>query len=232
MGTRTRVAVVAALGAVTALGLAGGPAGAARVARRCDAHRAYEKDAAALVYRQASGQDDGVGNSVSIVYACARPNGRSLAIAADSNPGGEYLPNDDLRQVLLGGRWVASLEVQGEGDRSSCQKYGQSNCPTPVAYLRAAEVRTRRMVTVKLPWQSRGVVLASSSSTSSALAWLEPATTGSDLWASVLVMRRAKLVDLPRRLDTGKISGVSLRGWTLTWLDGSVRHQAHLAATG
>jgi hypothetical protein len=226
------LAAALALAAGASGALLGEDALAARASARCSSHHAYRIDSAVIVYRKAAGFDDGVGNPVTLFYACARPNGASVAIASTSDGGGEYPSNDLLRELVLAGNFAGSIMVQGMGDESVCEKYAQSGCPTPVTVVRAAEVRSRRLVSIPVPSGTHGLVLSPSHNRLGAAAWLEPAGSVSTLVATELVPRGRRLRSSPYNLDTGAISGLKLAGKTVTWLKGGVRHRAILHAAG
>lgn len=196
--------------------------------KRCSSHRAYRSDSTVIVYRKAAGFDDGVGNQVTLFYACARPDGASVPIASASGGGGEYASNDVLRELVLAGDYAGSIMVQGRGDQMVCQKYAQSGCPTPVTVLRATEVRSRRAATIPVPSGTHDLVLSGSHSHLGGAAWLQPAGSSSTLVGTELISRGSRLNTAPYKLDNGAISGVQLTGETVTWLKAGVRRRAAL----
>lgn len=230
MTRMTALAAAVALAASASSAVFGQDALAARASKRCSSHRSYRSDSTVNVYRKAAGHDDGVGNQLTLFYACARPDGASVAIASASSGGGEYPSNDVLKELVLAGNFAGSLLVQGGGNQAVCQKYGQSGCPTPVTVIRAVEARSRRVVSIPVPSGTHGLVLSPSHSRSGDAVWLYPSGSLSTLVGTELVPRGRTLSSAPHTLDTGDISNVHVAGTTATWLNGGVQHHATLHA--
>jgi hypothetical protein len=166
-----------------------------------------------LVFRRATGMTDGVGNPLTIYYACARPSGRPVAFAANApSDGGEYESNSQLLGLMIAGDYVGSLVLRGEGDADVCSKYRQPNCPSPWVTVTVANVRSGKSVSVRTFAQARRLLVSSRG----AVAWLAFAGQGSaTLLAGVADQKRR---DLPViQLDGGQLTDVRLRGLTVSW---------------
>ena len=190
---------------------------AAAASRHCDGHRAYRKTHAVLVFRSATGLTDGVGNPLSIYYACARPDGRPVRVATDApSTGGEYESNDQLLSLEVAGDFVASLVLRGAGDVQTCEKYQQSGCGSPWVKLTVANVRGGRSVAVDTRVGARGMLV----SARGGVVWLVRSGSGSArLMAGVVGPKGRGWAVGVAQLDTGQLADVRLRGLTVSWRD-------------
>jgi hypothetical protein len=206
----------------------------------CDAHR----PGAALVAPQVVvyGSRTARLPVITTYFACWRPAGQALDLGVDEL-GSVYGSDATTGGFKAAGTYAAAQSSSGEASLAVCARYSNTRLCTPAQHwITVVDTNNRRRVRVpvyaSLPVPALvpfPVTIALSAK--GAVAWLQNATAGANvtaslqLWATALTRRgRSSFTALPALIDAGSIDPSSLRfdRRTLYWVRDHVPHRQTL----